>query len=155
VGRTIPSWRIVVEEETTRLSKFKQFLRPQDRTIFGDLLTQCKLYAAEAGLLASPVKEVPLLLSMIFAQHKKLTELEKRLNETLRVARPGGETRADNDAERTTIRRSQETQTVAVCHEGSKLTGRVEHEGLRYPHVYGEITMNGASKLNVRVGQGT
>jgi hypothetical protein len=84
MGRTIPSWRIIVEEEITRLSRFKQFLGPEDRAVFDDLLTQCKLYAAEAGVLASPVKEVPLLLSMIFAQHKKLTELEKRLNETLK-----------------------------------------------------------------------
>jgi hypothetical protein len=27
------------------------------------------------------LKEVPLLLSMIFAQHKRLTELEKRVND--------------------------------------------------------------------------
>jgi hypothetical protein len=32
--------------------------------------------------LASTVKEVPLLLSMIFGQHKRLTEPEERLNET-------------------------------------------------------------------------
>jgi hypothetical protein len=31
--------------------------------------------------LASPVKEVPLLLSRIFAQHKRLMELEKRVKE--------------------------------------------------------------------------
>ena len=62
------------------MSKFKQFLGPEDRAVFDDLLSQCKLYAAEAGLLASPVKEVPLLLSMIFGQHKKLTELEKRIS---------------------------------------------------------------------------
>ena len=64
------------------MSRFKQFLGREDRAVFDDLLSQCKLYAAEAGLLASPVKEVPLLLSMIFAQHKKLTDLEKRLNES-------------------------------------------------------------------------
>jgi hypothetical protein len=39
------------------------------------------LYAAEAGTPASPVEEVSLLMSMIFTQHKKLTELEKRINE--------------------------------------------------------------------------
>jgi hypothetical protein len=80
MGRTIPSWHIIVEQEITRLSRFKQFLGPEDRLVFDDLLSQCKLYAAEAGVLASPVKEVPLLLSMIFAQHKKLIELEKRIN---------------------------------------------------------------------------
>jgi hypothetical protein len=82
MGRTIPSWRIIVEQKIAELSRFKQFLGPEDRVVFDDLLSQCKLYAAEAGVLASPVKEVPLLLSMIFAQHEKLIELEERLNES-------------------------------------------------------------------------
>jgi len=80
MGRTIPSWRIMVDAELAAMSRFKQFLGPEDRAVFDDLLSQCKLYAAEAGVLACPVKEVPLLLSMIFAHHKKLAELEKRIN---------------------------------------------------------------------------
>jgi hypothetical protein len=81
MGRTIPSWRIVVEQEIAVMSRFKQFLGPEDRAVFDDLLNQCKLYAPYAGPLASPVREVPLLLSMIFAQHKRLMELEKRIKE--------------------------------------------------------------------------
>ena len=84
MGRTIPSWRIVVEEELGRMNKFKQFLRAEDRIIFTDLLDQCKLYASAAGTLASSVKEFPLLLSMLFAHHKKLTELERRMKEQLK-----------------------------------------------------------------------
>ena len=82
MGRTIPSWRIVVEQKIVELSRFKQFLRPEDRAVFDDLLTQCKLYAAGGGVFASPVKEMSLLFWMIFAQHKRLVELEKRVNET-------------------------------------------------------------------------
>jgi hypothetical protein len=82
MGRTIPSWRIVVNEEIAAMSRFKQFLAPEDRELFDDLLNQCLLYAPQAGVLASPVKEVPLLLSMIFAHQKKLAELEKRVNDT-------------------------------------------------------------------------
>ena len=82
MGRTIPSWRIIVDQEIATMSRFKQFLGPEDRVIFDDLLIQCKLYAPYAGCLASPVKEVPLFLSMLFAHHKKLRELEKRINET-------------------------------------------------------------------------
>ena len=81
MGRTIPSWRIVVDEELARMSKFKQFLRAEDRAVFDDLLVQCRLYASAAGVVASPVREVPLLLSMIFAQHKRLAELESRMKE--------------------------------------------------------------------------
>ncbi|MCJ7455802.1 hypothetical protein MUP07_03540 [Candidatus Bathyarchaeota archaeon] len=81
MGRTIPSWRIVVEQELTKMNKFKQFLRAEDRIIFEDLMNQCKLYASAAGVLASSVKEFPLLLSMLFAHHKKLIELESQMKE--------------------------------------------------------------------------
>jgi len=35
----------------------------------------------DEDLCASPVKEVPLPLSMIFAQHKRLMELERNIKE--------------------------------------------------------------------------
>ena len=70
---------MVVEEEQTRIRRFKQFLRAEDKIVFEDLLNQCKLYASFASSMASPVKEVPLFMSMIFAQHKRITDLEKRL----------------------------------------------------------------------------
>jgi len=79
MGRTIPSWRIVVEAEVEKLKKFQNSLRLDDKLLFEDLLNQCKLYASAASALASPVKEIPLIVSILFAQHKKLAELEKRL----------------------------------------------------------------------------
>jgi len=83
MGRSIPSWRIIIEEELVRIARFKQFLRAEHRAVFDDLLSQCRLYASAAGVLASPVREVPLLLAMVFAQHKRLVELEKRIKESL------------------------------------------------------------------------
>ena len=77
------SWRIVADQEIAVMSRFKQFLRPEDRAIFDDLITQCGLYAAEREVFASPVREMSLLFWMIFAQHKKVRELEKRINESL------------------------------------------------------------------------
>ncbi len=70
---------MVVEEELTHIRRFKQFLRAEDKIVFEDLLNQCKLYASFASSMASPVKEVPLFMSMLFAQHKRITDLEKRL----------------------------------------------------------------------------
>jgi hypothetical protein len=84
MGRTIPSSSPIVEQKIAELSRFRQFLRPEDRAVFDDLLAQCKLYAAGGEVFASPVKEMSLLFWMIFAQHKRLVELEKRLNETLK-----------------------------------------------------------------------
>jgi hypothetical protein len=72
---------MIVEAEIEKLKKFRDSLRFDDRLVFDDLLSQCKLYASAASSLASPVKEVPLIISMLFAHHKKLTELGKRLEE--------------------------------------------------------------------------
>jgi hypothetical protein len=79
VGRTIPSWRLVVNDEIERIGRFKSFLRIEDKEIFDDLLRQCKHYASYASTMASVVKEVPLMFSMLFGQHKMIWELEKRL----------------------------------------------------------------------------
>jgi hypothetical protein len=69
---------MVVQEEVEKLKRFRDCLRAEDKPIFEDLLDQCALYASAAGFLSSPVKEVPLIISMLFAQHKRLTELERR-----------------------------------------------------------------------------
>jgi len=79
MGRTIPSWRMVVEAEVEKLKRFQEFLRTEDKTVFDDMLDQCKLLASAASVMASPIKQVPLIISILFAHHKKLAELEKRL----------------------------------------------------------------------------
>ena len=62
----------------------ESLFRQKGRVLDGwTMLSQCRLYASAAGVLASPVTEVPLLLSMVFAQHKRLMELEKRIKESL------------------------------------------------------------------------
>ena len=40
---------VIVEQKIAELSRFNQFLRPEGRAVFDDLLTQCKLYAAGGG----------------------------------------------------------------------------------------------------------
>jgi hypothetical protein len=81
MARTVLSWSIIIEQKLAELSRFKQLLRPEERVVFDDLLTQYKVYVAGGEVFASPVKEIALLFSMIFAQHKKLVQLEKRLQE--------------------------------------------------------------------------
>ncbi len=54
-------------------------LRSGDRVIFDDLMRQCKLYASHASTMASVVKEIPLIMSMLFGQHKRLLELEEQI----------------------------------------------------------------------------
>jgi hypothetical protein len=55
-----------------RIARFKQFLRAEDRAALDDLLSQCKLYASVAGVLSSPAREVPLLLSFALSLSQSL-----------------------------------------------------------------------------------
>ena len=72
---------MIVEAEVEKLKKFQDSLRLEDKIIFKDLLNQCKLYASAASAIASPVKEMPLIISMLFAHHKNLVKLEKELSD--------------------------------------------------------------------------
>ena len=100
MGRTIPSWRLVVNDEIERIGRFSQFLRVEDKEIFDDLLRQCKHYAPYASTMASVVKEVPLMFSMLFGQHKMIFELEKRLSKLeANQTRPSGAQDPSHDLE--------------------------------------------------------
>jgi hypothetical protein len=82
---------MVVEEELGKLKRFREFLRSEDKEIFGDLLNQCRLYASYESTMVSPAKEIPLLMSMLFGQHKRLMELERRVNaSSRRISDPPG-----------------------------------------------------------------
>jgi hypothetical protein len=70
---------MVVEAEIAKLRKFQEFLRTDDKLVFQDLLNQCKLYAPYASTVVSTIKEVPLFISMLFGQHKRIIELEKKI----------------------------------------------------------------------------
>ena len=70
---------MVVEAEIAKLRKFQEFLRTDEKLVFQDLVNQCKLYAPYASSMISTIKEVPLLFSMLFGQHKRIIELEKKI----------------------------------------------------------------------------
>jgi hypothetical protein len=75
---------MVVEEELGKLRRFGEFLRSEDREVFDDLLNQCMLYASYGSSMASPVRAIPLIFSILFAQHRRLMELEKRIMDSPR-----------------------------------------------------------------------
>jgi len=70
---------MIMKEEVKRLRSFREFLRVDEKPIFDDLLLQCELYASHASTMTSVVREVPLIMSMLFGQHKRLLELEEQL----------------------------------------------------------------------------
>jgi hypothetical protein len=71
---------MVMHNELRNMEKFSYHLRTDDREVFEDMLRQCELYAPHAGDMASAVKEIPLLMSIIFGQHKMILDLQRRMD---------------------------------------------------------------------------
>ncbi|MBS7626681.1 hypothetical protein KEJ51_06570 [Candidatus Bathyarchaeota archaeon] len=85
MGRTIPSWRTVIEETFKRWRRFQETLRADEREIFEDLMNDCRRYASAAGASVFPIKVEGIFLAIIFAHHKKLRELEDKVDRLIRL----------------------------------------------------------------------
>jgi hypothetical protein len=80
MGRTIPSYRIALEDEISSWRGFAQALRAQDRGVFERLVDASRNYATEAGNATRPEVFEAMVMSMLLFQQKKLDKLEKELN---------------------------------------------------------------------------
>jgi len=85
MGRTIPSWRILLEEELNRWKKFQDALRIDERENFEDLMDECRRYASAAGAATFPVKNEGMFLSVLFSHHKSLKELREKVDRIQRL----------------------------------------------------------------------
>ena len=79
MGRTIPSWRMLLEEELTRWKRFRDALRIDERPIFDDLMDECRRHASAAGAAVLPAKIEGMFLSLLFSHHKSLKELRDKI----------------------------------------------------------------------------
>jgi hypothetical protein len=85
MGRTIPSWRIVLEEELKRWKRFRDALRIDERPIFDDLMDECRRNASATGAAALPSKTEGMFLSLLFSHHKNLKELREKIDRINRL----------------------------------------------------------------------
>jgi len=79
MGRTIPSYRIILEEELKRWERFRDFLRIDERAVFEDMTDECRRRASAAGAACFPAKTEGMLLSILFAHDKAFKELLKQM----------------------------------------------------------------------------
>lgn len=75
MGRTIPSYRIMLERELERWKRFQDFLRIDERVVFEDMMNDCRRRASAAGAACFPVIADAMFLTILFAHHKALKEL--------------------------------------------------------------------------------
>jgi hypothetical protein len=80
MGKTVPSYRIALDEEIGRWEGFTQALRSEDREAFEQLMDACRSYASASSNATRPVIFEPMAMSIMLSQQKRLIKLEKTLD---------------------------------------------------------------------------
>lgn len=80
MGKTVPSYRIALDEEIGRWKGFIQALRSEDREAFEQLMDACRGYASASSNATRPVIFEPMAMSILLSQQKRLIKLEKTLD---------------------------------------------------------------------------
>lgn len=77
MGRTVPSYRIALENEIKTWKGFRKALRAEDREAFDEMLNFCRLYASAGSMTTRPVLVEAMFMSMLLGQQKMLAEIRQ------------------------------------------------------------------------------
>ncbi|NVM27476.1 MAG: hypothetical protein HWN65_01430 [Candidatus Helarchaeota archaeon] len=80
MGRTVPSFRMALEQEIALWQQFRRALRPKDRAVFDKLMDEARNHG-DAGMLANrPVILDAIFMAILLEQQKKINQLQKQIN---------------------------------------------------------------------------
>lgn len=81
MGRTLPTFTMIVDQTRDELSKFRKALRKEDQAILDSLFDDARFHS-QAGASLSPVEPFPvILLCMLLEERRERLSLERRLRD--------------------------------------------------------------------------
>lgn len=79
MGRTVPTFRQLIDHAAARWTKFRRALRREDREPFDRLFRRARLYTQAATYQCSDDPMEAILLSVALDQEKRIRALEERV----------------------------------------------------------------------------
>lgn len=80
LGRTVPSFRVLLEEIIIELSIFRRALRGEDKTAFDSLMNKARKHASSCTVAPALDPMDAVFLSVLVEQEKELNLLREALN---------------------------------------------------------------------------
>ena len=80
MGKTVPSYRLALEEEIRDWNGFAKALRTEDREAFEAVMNACRSFASAESNATRPIIFEPMVISIFVSQQKRISQLEKALN---------------------------------------------------------------------------
>ena len=79
MGKTVPAYRMVLEEEIGRWSGFVRVLGREDREAFEALMDACRRFASESSMATNPIIFEPMVMAILLGQQRRIQEIEQKL----------------------------------------------------------------------------
>jgi len=90
MGRTVPTFTMVLQQEMESWSKFRRGLRKEDQERFDDLFRAARMQLASSAYAARAIPFESIVMSMLLAQQTMIRELEQRIAWLEKHAGTGG-----------------------------------------------------------------
>ena len=81
MGRTVPTFTMVIREQESRWKKFREALRKEDQELLDDLFRAPKIHLAACAYAVNPIPFENIVISMLLEERKRSAALQKRVEE--------------------------------------------------------------------------
>ena len=97
MGRTVPTFTMVIQAEMDTWSKFRRGLRKEDQDALDELFRSARMQLASSAYAARPIPFESIVMSMLIMQQRMIKELRRGLAiEPLKGDRQGAEGRTEH-----------------------------------------------------------
>ena len=81
MGRTVPTFTMVIQQEMESWGKFRRGLRKEDQDALDDLFRAARLQLAGSAYAARPIPFESIAMCMLLAQHRMILRLQQRVDQ--------------------------------------------------------------------------
>lgn len=81
MGRTVPTFTNIIDDELASWSKFRRGLRIEDQEVFDEIFRAAKLHLAENFYAMRAIPFESIIISVVLEQAKRIRILERKIQE--------------------------------------------------------------------------
>jgi hypothetical protein len=82
MGKTVPAYRWVLEDEINNWKGFRNaLLNDHNKAAFDELMDMCRSSASAGGCAVNPIIFEPMVMSILIAQQVRIQKLERQLKQ--------------------------------------------------------------------------
>ncbi len=85
MGRTVPTFTMVIQQEMESWTKYRRGLRKEDQETFDELFRAARLQLASSAYAARPIPFESIAMSMMVMQQRAIQQLRERIEKLERV----------------------------------------------------------------------